>query len=92
MTAKSPPTSSTPDLTALLPEPPPPGSGPTCDTTGVLGPAVGMVANFQAAQCLKMLLGLWRSVDRRMLQLDLWRNTLRLVDVSRFAEDADRSR
>jgi len=47
-----------------------------------------MVANFQAAQCLKMLLGLWRSVDRRMLQLDLWRNTLRLVDVSRFADDA----
>ena len=78
----------TPDLTALLPEPPPPGSGPTCDTTGVLGPAVGMVANFQAAQCLKMLLGCWRDVERRMLQLDLWRNTLRLVDVSCFAGDA----
>lgn len=78
----------TPDLTCLLPEPPPPGRGPTCDTAGVLGPAVGMVANFQAAQCLKMLLGCWRDVERRMLQLDLWRNTLRLVDVSRFAQDA----
>lgn len=77
---------STPDLTALLHEPPPAGSGPTCDTAGVLGPAVGMVANFQAAQCLKVLLGQWRSIDRRMLQLDLWRNVLRLVDVARFED------
>lgn len=83
----------TPDLVDVLPEPPPPGSGATCDTAGVLGSAVGMVANFQTAQCLKALLGMWRSVERRMLQLDLWNNQLRLVDVSRFAaQDADPAR
>lgn len=79
----------TPDLAALLPEPPTPGSGPTCDTAGVLGPAVGMVAGFQAAQCLKVLLGHWRDVERRMLQLDLWRNTIRLIEVSAFAGETD---
>lgn len=79
----------TPDLAALLPEPPPPGQGPTCDTAGVLGPAVGMVAHFQTAQCLKVLLGHWHNVEQRMLQLDLWRNKLRLVDVSAFRHEID---
>jgi adenylyltransferase/sulfurtransferase len=38
----------TPCLRCVFPEPPPPEVSPTCDTAGVLGPAVSLVAAFQA--------------------------------------------
>jgi len=34
---------------------PPPGLSPTCDTAGVLGPIVGVVASLQVAEALKIL-------------------------------------
>jgi adenylyltransferase/sulfurtransferase len=46
---------STPCLRCIFPDPPPPGSSPTCDTAGVLGPLVSMVAAHQATQALKGL-------------------------------------
>jgi adenylyltransferase/sulfurtransferase len=44
-------------LRCLFPDPPPPGSAPTCDTAGVLGPAAGAVASVQAGEALKLLAG-----------------------------------
>src|SRR5436190_19822682 len=41
----------------VFPEPPPPGVAATCDTAGVLGPAVGMVASLAAAEAIKLLVG-----------------------------------
>lgn len=44
-------------LRCLFPEAPAPGSAPTCETAGVLGPAVGAVASLQAAEAVKILVG-----------------------------------
>jgi adenylyltransferase/sulfurtransferase len=44
-------------LRCVFPEAPPPGSAPTCDTAGVLGPAAGAVASVQAAEAIKLLAG-----------------------------------
>lgn len=42
-------------LRCLMQNPPPPGSTETCDTAGVLGPAIGVIASLQAAMALKIL-------------------------------------
>lgn len=67
---------------------PGPDSGPTCDTAGVLGPGVGIVASFQAAEALKILLRQWSMVSRTMLHVDLSGNAIRQMDVS-DSVDAD---
>jgi adenylyltransferase/sulfurtransferase len=60
----------TPCLRCLLPEPPPPGTMPNCDTEGVLSPATGAVASVQAAEALKILTG--GQPRQSLLHLDVW--------------------
>lgn len=53
-------------LRCLQPEPPDAADNPTCDTAGVIGPAVRLVAAWQAAEALKLL------VDPAAARRDLW--------------------
>ncbi|MBM3986253.1 MAG: thiazole biosynthesis adenylyltransferase ThiF, partial [Planctomycetes bacterium] len=46
-----------PCLRCYVPEPPPPGSLPTCDTAGVLGSVVGTISSLSATLALRVLLG-----------------------------------
>jgi molybdopterin/thiamine biosynthesis adenylyltransferase len=62
-------------------EQPPAGEAPTCDTVGVLGPAVSIIANFQVAEALKILTGNFAEVNPKLLNLDLWTNTLLQLDL-----------
>ncbi|MBI1375405.1 MAG: thiazole biosynthesis adenylyltransferase ThiF [Phycisphaera sp.] len=71
-----------PCLRCVFDSPPPAGSAETCDTAGVLGPAVGIVANLQATETLKLLTGNADRVNRRLVTIDPWRNTLRQLDIS----------
>lgn len=72
----------TPCLRCLFEQAPPPGQNATCDTVGVVGPAVSIVANFQAAEALKILTGNWHLVAPTMLNLDLWANSLTQLKVA----------
>ncbi|GIW99991.1 MAG: molybdopterin biosynthesis protein MoeB [Pirellulaceae bacterium] len=56
----------------LIPDPPPAGSVETCDTAGVLAPAVGVVANWQAALALKILSGHGSELDSQLVIIDTW--------------------
>lgn len=71
-----------PCLRCVFAEPPAPGTSPTCDTAGVLGPAVSMVAAAQATDAIKVLLGRTDLVSRTLLDVDLWTNDVRRVDIS----------
>jgi molybdopterin-synthase adenylyltransferase len=71
-------------LRCLMPSPPPPGTTETCDTAGVLGPAVSMIASFQAALALKILTGHADKVDRRLTIIDAWTGSFRQIDVSKL--------
>ncbi len=68
-------------LRCLFDSPPPPGSQPTCDTAGVLGPVAWMVASAQAVEAIKMLLGDWASVDRRLRQWEVWSGRTGAMDI-----------
>lgn len=77
----------TPCLRCLLAEAPPPGSAPTCDTAGVLGPAVSIVAAQQAADAMKILLGRLDLLSGTLLEFDLFGNSRRRLRLSEIAGD-----
>ena len=71
----------TPCLRCVFPDIPPGGAAASCDTAGVLGPIVGVVASLQVAQALKILSGQPQLVDRRMAVVDVWSNELETVEL-----------
>lgn len=71
----------TPCLRCLFPQPPA-GGGTTCDTVGVLGPLIAIVAGAQATEAIKLLVGDHESVDRRLRSIDAWSNQWRAIDLS----------
>ena len=79
----------TPCFRCLFEEAPPPGTSATCDTVGVIGPAVGIVANFEASETLKILTGNFSHVSRTLLNIDLWANELFSLKVSNARENGD---
>lgn len=55
----------------------------TCDSAGVLGPAVGLIACLQAAEGLKILAGRRHDVCRKLMVIDCWHTDLRLIALSK---------
>jgi len=54
----------------LYPEPPPPGSVPSCAEGGVLGVLPGIIALIQATETIKLVTGLGEPLIGRLLQYD----------------------
>lgn len=77
----------TPCLRCLFEEPPDAGSQPTCDTAGVLGPVVAIVAACEASDALRVLLGQGDRIPTSMLEFDLWEGRRRRVDLSGARRD-----
>ncbi len=71
----------TPCLQCVFESAPPPELSPTCDTVGVIGPVVGVVAGLQAAEALKILCGRLDAVSRKLTTVDLWAGRLVTLDV-----------
>ncbi|NJN00601.1 MAG: thiazole biosynthesis adenylyltransferase ThiF [Aquincola sp.] len=79
----------TPCLRCIFEQAPPPGLNPTCDTAGVIGPAVSIVSNYQVSEALKILTGNLDKVSPTMLNFDLWANTFRQFKVARAYDVGD---
>ncbi|MBC7855308.1 MAG: ThiF family adenylyltransferase [Pirellulaceae bacterium] len=79
----------TPCLRCLMPEPPPPGSSPTCDSAGILGTIIGVVASLQANEALKILSGHRDAISRTWNVFDLWDNTARQIKLDSFQPQRD---
>jgi molybdopterin/thiamine biosynthesis adenylyltransferase len=56
--------------------------GETCDTVGVLGPLVHIVASYQTAEALKLLVEHDPSVQKDFIQLDIWYNDFDVMPLS----------
>lgn len=79
----------TPCLRCLMETCPPPGSTPTCDTAGIVGPIVGAIASIEAMEAIKILSGNRDVISRNLTVIDLWRNHIKQVDVSRLRDEVD---
>lgn len=72
----------------LFPEPPEPGSAPSCAEAGVLGVLPGIVGSIQAAEALKLLLGVGETLAGRLLLFDALGMSFREVRFRRNPECA----
>jgi len=79
----------TPCLRCLIEDGPPPGLTPTCETAGVLGPAVAVIASFEAVEALKLLSGRREALNREFIMVDVWDWTFRRLKVDGLIEKAD---
>jgi adenylyltransferase/sulfurtransferase len=74
-----------PCLRCLFPSPPPPGTLATCDTAGVILPAVGAIASLQAGLALRVLASR-EPLVAHLIEIDVWSGEARTLQVER-AED-----
>lgn len=79
----------TPCLRCLIPDCPAPGSTRTCETAGVLGPIVGLIASLEAIEALKILSGHREAISRNLTVVDLWQNRYPPIDVVSLRERED---
>ena len=72
----------TPCLRCLFTQAPASGTTDTCDTAGVIGGIIHVVASFQATEALKLLVGATEQLNLSMQQWDLWFNQNSSIRVS----------
>jgi molybdopterin-synthase adenylyltransferase len=65
----------------LFPEPPPPGTAPSCSEAGVLGAAAGVMGTLQALEVLKEILGIGESLTGKLLIYEALSARFRTVSV-----------
>jgi molybdopterin/thiamine biosynthesis adenylyltransferase len=58
----------------------------TCDTIGVLGPIVNLIASLEVAEALKLLAGREEMLQGRLVSCDVWSGRFQSVRVSRNPE------
>lgn len=73
-------------LRCVIESPPDPGTTETCDTAGVIAPAVHMVTAIQAATALKILSGQRQLVAPQLTIVDVWEGTLRQMNLGGLYE------
>lgn len=68
----------TPCLACVFPKPPQ-GIHETCDTVGVIAPAVAWAASIQMTEALKVLLGHVEELHGSLFACDIWKNRLQQI-------------
>jgi molybdopterin/thiamine biosynthesis adenylyltransferase len=72
-----------PCLRCIFEDPAAPGSTPTCDTAGGLGPAVAAVGAFQAAAVIRRLVNPADPPPATLTSLDLWHGASRRLNLTK---------
>src|SRR5437016_2766561 len=72
----------TPCLRCVFEAAPGPGEAGTCETAGVLGPMVNVIASLQAAEALKILAGKRDTINRDLIYMDIWENMQRRIKIA----------
>ncbi|WP_299739556.1 thiazole biosynthesis adenylyltransferase ThiF [uncultured Rossellomorea sp.] len=61
-----------------------PIGGLTCDTAGIISPAVSMVVAYQSTEALKLLVGDIEALSHKVVSFDLWKNEHTSMDVRKL--------
>ena len=69
-----------PCLRCIMGSLPPPGSSPTCDTAGVIGPITHIIASVQVAEALKIICGVMAPSDVRLITYDVWTHNFQRME------------
>ncbi|MBX7105422.1 MAG: ThiF family adenylyltransferase, partial [Gemmataceae bacterium] len=72
----------TPCLRCVFEAAPGPGEAATCETAGVVAPAVAMVASLQSCEALKLLAGRRDAINRELIYLDVWENVYKKIKIA----------
>ncbi|MCP8615640.1 MoeB/ThiF family adenylyltransferase [Salirhabdus salicampi] len=64
-----------------------PLSGATCDSVGIISPAVQMVAAHQTTEALKLLVEDYEALRSRLVTFDLWNNRYQTIKVDRAKKE-----
>jgi molybdopterin/thiamine biosynthesis adenylyltransferase len=76
----------TPCLRCLLGPMPPPGAVPTCETAGILGTAVAVIAALEVTEGLKILLGRHEELLGSLYMIDVWHGDFERAAVQKGKE------
>ncbi|HEY3134742.1 MAG TPA: ThiF family adenylyltransferase [Blastocatellia bacterium] len=76
-----------PCLRCVLEAMPEPGSGPTCDTAGVIMPIITVIASIQAAEALKLLTGQTEKLHHSLIRVNVWDFQFNILKLSGPRED-----
>ena len=76
-------------LRCLIETVPEPGSTETCDTAGVLGPAVNVISSLEAIDALKILSGQRDKISPMLTVVDVWDGTFRRMNLADLRERTD---
>jgi adenylyltransferase/sulfurtransferase len=76
-------------LQCLIETVPAPGTTETCDTAGVIGPAVNVVASLEAVTAMKILAGRRELVSPVLTVVDVWDHSLRTMNLGDLRERSD---
>jgi molybdopterin/thiamine biosynthesis adenylyltransferase len=68
-------------LRCIMGELPAPGTVPTCDTAGIIGPIVSLMGSIAVAEALKLLVGTG-TLNSGMIHIDLWDDSFDKFDLS----------
>ena len=58
----------------------------TCDTVGVLGPIVNLIASIEVAEALKLLAGRERAMNDRLISCDVWTGRFQSIHLARNSQ------
>jgi molybdopterin/thiamine biosynthesis adenylyltransferase len=73
-------------LRCVIEAPPQAGTTETCDTAGVLGPAIQVVASLQCIAAMKLLTGQKHEIAQKLTIIDVWDHTWRTVNLASLRE------
>ena len=68
-------------LACIFPEPPS-GMIETCDTSGILNPAVSLAASLESIEAIKWIVGAHDRMRRTLFSCDVWSNEISEIDTS----------
>ncbi|WP_408009353.1 thiazole biosynthesis adenylyltransferase ThiF [Pseudalkalibacillus sp. A8] len=64
-----------------------PIGGLTCDTAGIISPAVQMVVAYQTAEALKILVEDWAALRGKLVSFDVWTNQQTAINISKAKKE-----